>query len=104
MTLTCTPVGPDFIRGDCDGDAFFNGLLDALFALNFTFVPGSPAPFCLEACETDRDNLFNGLLDALFMLNFTFVPGSPPVSPPYPDCGPDPDPENTLGCEPNGCS
>ena len=30
-------VGDTFIRGDSDGDGFFNGLVDALFLLAFAF-------------------------------------------------------------------
>ncbi len=76
---------------------------DAIFTLNSAFVPGSPFPVCREAADADANTIFNGLVDGIFTLNFGFVPGSPPLTAPFPDCGPDPDFQTSLGCAPNGC-
>ena len=88
---------------DVDGNGVFNGLVDARFLLLFQFVPGSPHPPCLEAADADGDGSLTGLVDGLYILNEQFVLGSPPPPPPYPDCGADPDPASSLGCQPNGC-
>ena len=99
------PAGTEIFRGDCDGDLVFNGLLDAIKALNFQFVPGSMPPPCLAQCDADSDRIFNGLLDAIFMLNFQFIPGAPPIGPPTP-CGLEPpgvDSVGQLGCDTATC-
>ena len=100
----CCPNSPPpparlFIRGDCDGDGGFNGLLDGLRALNFQFVPGTSMPPCMEACDADGDGLFNGLLDGLRILNHQFIPGTAPPPAPGLECGVDPDPASSLGCD-----
>lgn len=91
----------NFIRGDFDGSGALNGLVDALGMLAFAFQ-GGPAPPCLEAADVDNSGAFNGLLDALFLLNGLFADGPFPA-PPFPACGPDPDPAGSLGCGPNAC-
>ncbi len=91
-------VGVPFIRGDSDGNGMFQGLIDSLFALNFGFVPGSPAPPCLTTADADGNDSFNPLVDGLFMLNFGFVPGAPPIPPPFPNCGGDAS-ASPVGCD-----
>lgn len=91
----------DFLRGDASGDGAFNPLVDSLFILNHGFL-GGPAPICLEAADADGDGVYNALVEALFALMHGFT-GGPPLPAPFPNCGPDPDPENTLGCQANGC-
>lgn len=93
------PVEEQFLRGDVDSNGILNALADSLFLLSFGFVPGSPVPGCLEATDVDGDGVSNTLSDALFALSFGFVPGSPPPPAPHPDCGPDPDPDTSLGCD-----
>ena len=97
-TITIGALSAPFIRGDVDADGTFNGLSDALFLLNYVFVPGSPSPPCLESADVDGNGNLNPLADAIFALGCQFVPGSPCPPEPYPACGPDPDPTNTLGC------
>ena len=94
-------AGPDFVRGDFDGNGMFNGLIDALAALDFQFGGADP-PICAEASDADGDGAFNGLIDALYMLAHQFQGADPPPAP-YPMCGQDPDPAGSLGCAPNGC-
>ena len=91
----------DFIRGDADGNGSLNALVDAIFILVFQYQGGTPPP-CLEAADVDGNGDFHGLLDALKLLNNVFDGGCLPP-PPWPECGPDPDPANSLGCGPNGC-
>lgn len=97
------PVMPtvSFLRADADGDGDFVGLIDALYILAFQFQ-GGPAPMCLESGDADGDSMFNGLVDTLYILVHQFQ-GGPPPPPPYPDCGEDPDPAMSLGCDPNAC-
>ena len=87
----------EFLRGDANGDGVINPLVEAIFLLAFGFQNGPPPP-CLEAAETDGDGVLNALVEAIYILAFGFQNGPPPP-PPYPDCGPDPDPEGSLGCE-----
>ena len=93
-----------FIRGDVDGDGFFNGLLDGVAALNYQFVPGSATPPCMDAADADNSGVFNGIIDASLILNWQFVPGSAPPPAPFPGCGVDDD--GALGCAapPAGCN
>ena len=85
-------------RGDADSNGTTNGLADGLFLLNFGFLPGSPAPLCMDAADVDDSGMVNGLLDALMILNFQFVPGSlPPPAPGPAVCGSDPT-DDALDC------
>ena len=88
-----------------DGDSVFSALIDGLFGLSFSFVPGSSIPPCLAQCDADGDEVFNAINDVLHMLNFGFVPGSPPILPPHPVCGLESqtDSVNQVGCETQVC-
>ena len=88
----------NFIRGDADGDRVFSGLIDGAYALAFGFVPGSPAPPCMEAADADGSGGFSALIDGVFILNAQFVPGALLPPEPFPACGADPDPASSLGC------
>lgn len=94
-------LGPVFVRADCDGNGTFNGLSDSLFLLAFAFQGGPPPP-CAEATDADGDTVANGLVDTLYILAHAFL-GGPPPPPPHPDCGPDPDPATSLGCDTSSC-
>ena len=88
-----------FRRGDADGNGTFVGLLDGVFILSFQFVPGSPAPPCMDAADADDDGSFSGLVDAFYLLNYQFLPGNPPPPDPGPfTCGVDPS-ADALGCD-----
>ena len=93
----------EILRGDFNNDGGVNFLVDALFGLNAGFVPGSPQPPCLAAADANGDRSVNFLVDCLFMLNAGFVPGSPLPPAPYPDCGPDQNGLDTLGCDNLSC-
>ena len=96
-----TPSSPLFLRGDANGDGVFHGLVDALFSFAFQFQSGSPPP-CLEAADANGDGIYNGLSDGIFSLVHQFQGGPPPPAP-YPACGPDPSPGNSLGCGATKC-
>jgi len=93
------PVEPELRRGDCNDDGVVD-LSDAVFDLGFLFV-GGPAPGCIEACNTNGD-LENDLADAVFLLSHVFLGGSSPEAP-FPGCGLDPSPEDSLGCAVTAC-
>ena len=99
--ISCLSPPPmeEVIRGDINNDGVVNFLVDALFALNAGFVPGSPQPSCQTQADANGDRTVNFLVDALFMLNAGFVPGSPLPPAPYPDCGDDANGIDTLGCD-----
>ena len=92
-----------WMRGDCDGDGTFHGLLDALQALGLQFTPGGSPPPCLAQCDADSNGVFNGLLDGLTMLNFQFVAGSPPIGPPFGSCGGDVTVDSNISCSTPTC-
>ena len=95
-------VNPGFLRGDANGDGAFDGLLDAIFLLEFQFLMGS-APPCFDAADADDDGMVNGVVDSLRILNFQFIPGSLP--PPFPGpfaCGGDPTLDE-LDCDDSSC-
>ena len=104
LTISCdSGAGQDeFVRGDADGNASFNALVDALYILAFGFQ-GGPPPTCMESADVDGDGTFNALVDGLYLLAHGFQGGAPPPAP-YPSCGLDPDPATSLGCGPNACN
>ncbi len=88
--------GDQFQRGDANGDGSKN-IGDAVFILNFLFVPGSPAPSCDDGADVNDDGSVN-IGDAVFELNFLFVPGSPGIPEPCASgCGVDPT-SDALDC------
>lgn len=103
LTISCVPAAgqDEFVRGDADGNGSFNTLVDAFYILGFGFQ-GGPPPACMESADVDGDGTFNALVDVLYLLAHGFQGGAPPPGP-YPDCGPDPDVANSLGCAPNAC-
>ncbi len=77
-----------FKRADADGDMDIQ-MSDAIYTLQYLYVPGAPEPTCMDAVDAD-DNGDVTMSDALFTLRYLYVPGSPAPSPPFPDCGTDP--------------
>jgi len=90
---------PPFRRGDCNGDRL-QDISDAITNLGYLFS-GKEPPDCIEACNVNADQA-NDLSDAVFLLAHLFAGGPPPEAP-YPDCGLDPEPETSLGCERLAC-
>lgn len=90
--------GDLFIRGDTNSDGSL-GLPDAIFLLNFLFVPGSEGPGCDDAADINDDGII-GLSDAIYFLTFQFVGGCAPPAP-HPACGIDGDASDALGCAVN---
>ena len=77
-----------FLRGDADGDGFFNALLDAIRLLDWGFGPAAEPP-CMRAADADGNDDVDALLDALLILNFAYGGGGAPPAP-FPECGTQP--------------
>jgi len=88
---TTTP----FRRGDVDGNGEI--LISDPISLLWYLYFGGQAPGCLDAADAD-DNGEHELSDAIHVLTFLFLGGSPPASP-FPDCGPDASPSDSLDCQ-----
>ena len=88
------PDGDEFIRGDADASTAIN-ITDGIFILNFLFL-GGPNPPCEDAADADDSNAIN-ITDGIYVLNFLFLGGPDPAAP-YPDCGTDPDEDETVIC------
>jgi hypothetical protein len=74
------------------GDADANGVVeiaDAVFLINYIFIPGSPPPVPYEAGDPDCSGVAE-IADAVYLINFVFVPGSAPPC--------DPNGDGSLDC------
>ena len=95
-------VAAVFRRGDANSDGAFD-IADTVFMLNALFVPGAPAPACLDAADANDDGLYN-IADAIFGLNALFIPEDPPPPAPGPsDCGEDPTIDALGVCDSPAC-
>lgn len=91
---TTLPAGAPFIRGDANGDSFFN-IADAIFLLSALFIAG-PFPTCLDAADSNDDSVID-IADTIDMLNKLFGTGLPHVEACEIDAGPD----GFLPCAPS---
>lgn len=87
-------MGDDFLRGDPQSDGTVE-INDVLLVLAHLLIPGSDPPSCPDAGDVNDDGLLD-IADAVYLLASLFVIGPPPLEP-FPDCGPDPTPDD-LGC------
>ncbi len=98
-TVTGDGGGQEFRRGDANNDGAVN-IADMIFMLNDLFGDGS-APPCTETADVNGDAAYN-IADPIFGLNRLFGDGPPPIGghgPEGTDCGPDPSPADSLGCD-----
>ncbi|MFN0057739.1 MAG: dockerin type I repeat-containing protein [Planctomycetota bacterium] len=84
----------EFARGDSNNDGNIN-IADAAYTLSYLFVFGV-APPCFDAADANNDSTIN-IADPVYLLEFLFTAG-PPLPAPYPGCGPDSGPIDTLNC------
>ncbi|MGE3164654.1 MAG: hypothetical protein AB7O52_07100 [Planctomycetota bacterium] len=92
--------GPvEFARGNSNNDGNVD-IADPVFTLAYLFTSG-PAPVCFDAADANNDSSVN-IADAAYTLNFLFAGGAV-IPPPYPACGNDVGPIDTLICNPNFC-
>lgn len=80
-------VNTTFICGDADGNTIVE-ISDAVFLINYIFVPGSPAPEPLEAGDTDCNTIVE-ISDAVLLISYIFTPGAPAPCDPDGDGEPD---------------
>ncbi len=99
-------VGPDFIRGDANGDGDLN-LGDPIFTLNYYFNNGPN--LCSDAQDSNDDGDLD-VADPIYSINYLFAMGPPPLPPfgsPLEGCGFDPTPDGELELDcatpPAGC-
>ena len=91
-----TFVEPQFRRGDGNVDGAVD-IADVLFLGLHLFDPTVNDYPCREACETNGDAQID-IADMVYTLSYLFISGPPPGAP-FPDCGPDPEPETGFGCD-----
>ena len=82
-----------FIRGDANADASID-IGDPVAILAYLFAGRSLR--CLDAADANDDGSLD-IADPVRILAYLFA-GAPGLSPPFPDLGPDPTPDN-LDCE-----
>ena len=84
-----------FLRGDYNAD----GIVDTIDMSDLLewLSGGEDAPSCWDAADVN-DNGVVELEDATYLEIFLQGSGPPPL-PPYPDCGLDPTPDDSLDCE-----
>lgn len=99
ITVTGATGGGGFRRGDTNNDGGLD-VADAVFLLNFLFVPASDLPACDSATDVNDDGMAD-VADSVFLLNFLFVPASAAIPEPV-DCGADPT-ADTLTCAASSC-
>lgn len=85
---------PYFLRGDVDLDGVL-ALNDAISLLKATFFGRDLA--CRETADVNDDVRID-ISDALYLLVHLLIAGPPPAAP-YPEKGPDPNPDVGFGCE-----
>ncbi|MEM7261659.1 MAG: dockerin type I repeat-containing protein [Planctomycetota bacterium] len=86
----------EFLRGDANGDGVFD-ISDTVFQLAALFIPGSPAPDCMDSADVNDDGT-SDVSDAVYALASLFIPSSPtPPAPGTDTCGEDPT-DDPLDC------
>ena len=86
LMFTCTEGGAEFKRGDANHDGNLD-IADAIKVLSHLFS-NDPAPSCPDAADANDDEKLD-IADAIAILSHLFG-GTGPLSPPFPECGPDP--------------
>ena len=87
-----------FVRGDLDGDQM---VTDADFGMLIDFLNGVTTTLpCADAADLDDDGAIIDA-DAVVLLNAIAGVAAPPA--PFPACGVDPTPGDTLGCNTSSC-
>ncbi len=84
----------EFLRGDTNADRKCD-VADVVFLLSYLFRDGR-TPVCFEAANGNNDGILD-IADCIFSLSYLFREGAAP-SLPFPTCGPDPAPADSLGC------
>ncbi len=85
-----------FRRGDCDGSGSVD-IADCLRTLLWLFVPATPKPSCLDACDANDDGALN-VADPLHTLGWLFRGSAAPPAPGPSSCGADETISDALDC------
>ena len=94
------PVGQfECVRGNSNNDSRVD-ISDAVHTLCWLFN-GGPEPRCMDAADSNNSSVVD-ISDPVFTLNFLFLGGAP-IPAPYPQCGLDEGPIDTLDCDPCAC-
>jgi subtilisin family serine protease len=67
------------LRGDANGDEVVD-VSDAVYIINYAFVPGSPAPDTFCGGDANNDDSID-VSDAVFVVNYAFIQGAPEPEP-----------------------
>jgi len=65
----------DYICGNTNNDEVVD-ISDAVYLVNYVFVPGAPAPDPEESGNVNCDSVVD-ISDAVYLVNYVFVPGAP---------------------------
>ncbi len=68
----------DITIGDANRDGIIN-ISDAVYIINFIFIPGSPTPVPLCRADTNGDGVIN-VSDAVMIINYVLINGPPPIN------------------------
>jgi hypothetical protein len=88
------PQDLPFRRGDSNVERS-GDVSDPVFTLGWLFLGGGPME-CADAADSNDDGSLD-VTDAIYLLNYLFLGGPAPAAP-FPELGPDPTPEDELGC------
>lgn len=86
VEFTPASDGPDFVRGEVNGDGSYN-IVDAILIVLHVFREAPPLA-CASAADLDDDGTVS-VVDVLYSLHSLFSQGPAPEAP-FPSCGPDP--------------
>ena len=89
--------GPDFTRGDANGDGTVN-VSDPI--LTYVYLIGQGPLPCHDGADSNDDGTVN-VVDVVYTLGYLFRGGDDPPTP-FPGCGPDPT-ADTLECATSAC-
>jgi hypothetical protein len=84
------------VRGDVDGSGALS-VTDAVKIFRFLFLSAPEVARCEDAADVNDDGNLN-ITDGIYLLQFLFLQGAPPPYP-FPFCGMDSVPEDSLSCE-----
>jgi hypothetical protein len=89
-----------FLRADANGDREV-AMSDAVFLLEWLFLPDGDDPPCMKAADSDDDGALT-MADAIYTLRYLYIPGSPEPPAPFPDCNVDLT-DDSLRCNDHPC-
>ncbi|MEM7260751.1 MAG: hypothetical protein AAF488_02090, partial [Planctomycetota bacterium] len=89
----------EFARGDANNDGSVD-ISDAIYTLEYLFISGPVFP-CFDAADSNNSSAVD-ISDTVYTLEYLFIAGPPPPTP-FPSCGSDVGPIDTLDCQESTC-